>query len=241
MSYNCEHGVIGGDEYSCQECAKRDSVELATLRQKLAEAEKERDALMADAHQGRVIRHVLMEHGCTSDSDCVHVPTLVNDFLKGLVAARDKARAELLAMVKASDGNYYQAVANAKANDDLRAALATAEADCAVMRAFAKAHEKWEANLINSNEAWAPDGMAEFPRLTAPLYDEFMEVQRLRNAALARINGQSIMDELSAARKVCEIAQWQENGGMWPENYADALDAYRAARKANTGANNGKL
>ena len=30
MSYNCEHGVIGGDEYSCQECAKRDSAALAT-------------------------------------------------------------------------------------------------------------------------------------------------------------------------------------------------------------------
>jgi len=116
----------------------------------------------------------------------------------------------------------------------LEARLATAEADCAVMRAFAKAHEKWEANLINSNEAWAPDGMAEFPRLTAPLYDEFMEVQRLRNAALARPTGQAILAELSAARKVCEVAEWQENGGLWPENYADALDAYRAARKANT-------
>ena len=59
-------------------------------------------------------------------------------------------------------------------------------------------------------------------------------IKALNAALTTRPTGQAIMDELSAARKVCEIAQWQENGGLWPENYADALDAYRAARKANT-------
>jgi len=51
--------------------------------------------------------------------------------------------------------------------------------------AFAKAHEQWEANLILSDKAW-DGGMAEFPRLTQELYDEFMEVQALRNAAIAK-------------------------------------------------------
>lgn len=51
------------------------------------------------------------------------------------------------------------------------------------LAAFAVAHERWEADLILSDEAW-DGGMAEFPRLTAELYDSFMQVQALRNEAL---------------------------------------------------------
>lgn len=53
---------------------------------------------------------------------------------------------------------------------------------------FAEAHEKWEAALILSDEAW-DGGMAALPTFTHDLYDEFMEVQRLRNTALDMVRG----------------------------------------------------
>ncbi len=169
MSYNCEHGVIGGDEYSCQECAKRDSAELATLRKQLAEAEAEL-ARMTDL--------------------------------------------------------FNEAVSS----------LATAEADCAAMREALEFYgsQKFFAVMPDDGKTRVvpicnEDG--SFAHYLAFVNDD----GEIARAALTRPTGQSILDELSAARKVCEIAQWQENGGMWPENYADALDAYRAAHKANTG------
>lgn len=51
------------------------------------------------------------------------------------------------------------------------------------MEKFAKAHERWEANLILSEKAW-DGGAAALPTLTEELWDEALEVQKLRNAAL---------------------------------------------------------
>ena len=53
---------------------------------------------------------------------------------------------------------------------------------------FAEAHEKWEASLIMSDEAW-DGGMASLPRFTQAIYDDFMEVQRMRNVALDEARG----------------------------------------------------
>lgn len=72
------------------------------------------------------------------------------------------------------------------------AKLAALEAQCAGMHTFAKAHERWEANLINHPKAWGADGMDPEPRIVGELYDEFMEVQRLRNAALAKVAQQPV-------------------------------------------------
>lgn len=72
----------------------------------------------------------------------------------------------------------------------MRTAIAIDETTFEKLLAFAVAHEAWEADLILSGEAW-DGGMAEFPRLTAELYDEFMRVQAMRNEAveLARAAG----------------------------------------------------
>lgn len=50
---------------------------------------------------------------------------------------------------------------------------------------FAEAHERWEANLVIDGD-WGPIGMHPYPRLTAALYDEALQVQALRNRALGR-------------------------------------------------------
>lgn len=148
--------------------------ELATLRQKLAEAEKERDGAVANLElQHEVIGLIERDLGIEPDNTTKSIGGELNA---------------------------------------LRAALAAAEADCAAMRDLFLKH------LGELDACGEP---------TSLIRNEFA-------ALTGRPTGQAIMDELSAARKVCEIAQWQENGGMWPENYADALDAYRAARKANT-------
>lgn len=56
----------------------------------------------------------------------------------------------------------------------------------AIAEAFAvmEAYEQWEADLIMSSEAWAPNGMAETPRIPPHLWERFLEIQKMRNAAL---------------------------------------------------------
>lgn len=54
--------------------------------------------------------------------------------------------------------------------------------------ALAEAYSQWEADLILSDEAWA-DGMAPLPTLTQQLYDRFIEIQTMRNAAVKKAKG----------------------------------------------------
>lgn len=174
-----------------------DSAELATLRHKLAEAEKE----LARSRENRLLICSHCGHGIEWDSS---EP-------KNTVSA-------------------MQAHELTCAENPLRAALAAAEADCAAMREALESHAIPVINMWRTGKAWSCNPWPKTEDAVAAL-----------NKALTRPTGQSILDELSAARKVCEIAQWQENGGMWPENYAGVLAEYRVARKTNTGVNNGKL
>lgn len=57
--------------------------------------------------------------------------------------------------------------------------------------AVAKGYEKWEADLILCDEAWGPNSCRQFPQLTAALYDRLMELQAMRNAAIAKSKGDS--------------------------------------------------
>ncbi len=174
--------------------------ELATLRAKLAEAEKERDEALISA----------------LDVERNH---------SGLQIAQE--------LLGAAEPRWSAIHLEIK---DIHAKLATANADCAAMREALEFYgsQKFFAVMPDDGKTRVvpicnEDG--SFAHYLAFVNDD----GEIARAALTRPTGQSILDELSAARKVCEIAQWQENGGMWPENYADALDAYRAAHKANTG------
>ena len=52
-----------------------------------------------------------------------------------------------------------------------------------------EAYERWEADLILSNEAW-DGGAADYPTLTPELYGRLITIQGLRNAALAAVKGE---------------------------------------------------
>jgi hypothetical protein len=54
--------------------------------------------------------------------------------------------------------------------------------------AFAKAHERWEADLVTSNEAWK-FGARALPEITEHLWDGLMELQRMRNAIVRKAEG----------------------------------------------------
>lgn len=185
-----------------REHTERDA-ELATLRHKLAEAEKE----LARSRENRLLICSHCGHGIEWDSS---EP-------KNTVSA-------------------MQAHELTCAENPLRAALATAEADCAAMRdaaigaSLTLKHCDGELSAIKHRGTVDEENVAQFSAEARIAHGKL-------DAALTRSTGQSILDELSAARAVCEVAQWAENGGLWPENYADVLAAYRAAHKANTGAN----
>ena len=49
---------------------------------------------------------------------------------------------------------------------------------------FAKEHEAWEAKMLNNDEYWGPDGTTLSPLKTDELYDQLIEIQKLRNEAL---------------------------------------------------------
>ena len=53
-----------------------------------------------------------------------------------------------------------------------------------------RAYEKWEADLVNSGEAWGPGGAAQLPRITQELWDRLLEIQSMRNAAIAKAKGE---------------------------------------------------
>ena len=72
---------------------------------------------------------------------------------------------------------------------DVREANARLIAAAPDLLDLAKAYEKWEADVILSNDAWEPNGTAEFPRLTGDLWYRLVEIQALRNAAIAKAEG----------------------------------------------------
>jgi hypothetical protein len=55
------------------------------------------------------------------------------------------------------------------------------------LRSALEAYEKWEADLIGSNEAWYTREREplELPRFTQALWDRLLEIQAMRNAALS--------------------------------------------------------
>jgi hypothetical protein len=54
-----------------------------------------------------------------------------------------------------------------------------------------RAYERWEANLIESSEAWAGSGMDGYPHLTSHLWDELLVIQAKRNDAIQKALGAS--------------------------------------------------
>lgn len=100
---------------------------------------------------------------------------------------------------------------------DMDAALAIAEADCAAMR---------EASQGALDQLERPDELSQ-------------AVTDALRYALTRPTGQSILDELSAARKALKRI-WDEDCENLSDTVNDlrmiAATAYDAARKANTGA-----
>jgi hypothetical protein len=102
------------------------------------------------------------------------------DGLKALDAERKLFLGETLAFVellKAEAGRLRG-----------RAELAERERDR--LAEVARAYNRWEADLILSDEAWR-GGMAELPTLTYPLYDRMMEIQAMRNEALSDLDAET--------------------------------------------------
>ena len=54
----------------------------------------------------------------------------------------------------------------------------------AELLAVAKAYEQWEADLIMSDEAWNGNS-AMLPTITQELWDRLIEIQTMRNRAVA--------------------------------------------------------
>lgn len=54
--------------------------------------------------------------------------------------------------------------------------------------ALAIAYEGWEADMILCQEAWQ-GGRADLPTLTDKLWDRLMEIQEMRNNAVAKARG----------------------------------------------------
>lgn len=54
--------------------------------------------------------------------------------------------------------------------------------------AYAEAVNQWEADMILSQEAWG-GGMREFPTFTEELWDRWLELQAMRNAAVMKAKG----------------------------------------------------
>lgn len=53
----------------------------------------------------------------------------------------------------------------------------------------AEAYEAWEADLIMSDESWAPCGMASTPKITEEQWERLIEIQAMRNAAIRKAKG----------------------------------------------------
>ena len=53
------------------------------------------------------------------------------------------------------------------------------------LRGVLEAYEQWEADIILENKCWTGQNVC----LTDELYDRMIELQTMRNAALARVGG----------------------------------------------------
>jgi hypothetical protein len=116
-----------------------------------------------------------------------HIP---EEWRRGTYEPGDK---KILVWGESRDGRGFEAEIDC---DDQDRDVANAVADLMVaspnLLALARAYEEWEADLILSDEAWAPNGMAPLPRLTQGLYDRLLEIQAMRNAAISKATGKSI-------------------------------------------------
>ena len=56
--------------------------------------------------------------------------------------------------------------------------------------ALALAYEQWEADLILCDECWHGLGRPSEPQLTTELWDRLLEIQTMRNKAIAKIRGE---------------------------------------------------
>lgn len=71
---------------------------------------------------------------------------------------------------------------------------ATQEANARTMAAskdllaVCQAYEKWEGDMLLSQEAWS-GGLADLPTITEKLWHRLLEIQAMRNAAIARAKG----------------------------------------------------
>lgn len=68
------------------------------------------------------------------------------------------------------------------ANELLRR-FAALEAERDKLKSFARAHENWEAALLNDDEAWRERSL---PALTQTLWDAALALQYMRNEALGK-------------------------------------------------------
>jgi len=73
-------------------------------------------------------------------------------------------------------------------DDEISEANAKLIAAAPDLLAFARAHEKWEAEFILDSECW-PLNESGMPIFSEAIYDKFMELQAMRNAAIAKATG----------------------------------------------------
>ena len=89
--------------------------------------------------------------------------------------------------VYASDGNSAVKITEPFYKDGAGVAEANARLIAAApdLLEVAKAYEQWEASLIMEDESWR-NGL---PTLTQAQYDRLMEIQTMRNKAIAKTKG----------------------------------------------------
>lgn len=95
-------------------------------------------------------------------------------------------------------------VAECRANDRLNEIADSLEAlgaEVGRLRAILSRYEAWEAKLVLDPDAWRND----LPRFTQELYDEWMEIQRERNVALAQSTESGVEAERDRLREACEV------------------------------------
>lgn len=92
-------------------------------------------------------------------------------------ASRDGCEVTTPARLVCRTGFVFYDAEN-KANAKLIAAAPT-------LLEVARAYERWEGDLVNSQDAWGA-GFATLPTLTQPLFDRLLEIQTMRNAAISK-------------------------------------------------------
>jgi len=78
------------------------------------------------------------------------------------------------------------AAAKSMEEDEANARLIAAAPDLA---AVALAYQRWEADLVLADDAWP--GMQATPTIPQRLWDRLLEIQAMRNAAVAKARGEA--------------------------------------------------